>query len=226
MSATAPALGAGALLETAPPAPPPSPTGPWPALAALLCGFLLAATLALGLAQILIERRQVDLEGDLHLRLDALALGSAEVMATWRDGALRLGERLADFPLLRLFVAEAGHGQPGPDAVERDGGDIARDLQDELPYMQGLIDDFARRSRLLGVYVVDPRGVCCSATPAARCCPTCCDGTPSPGWRKPERRSCCRRVSWPAISWPTSCCRSRPRRATCRTTVDWWVPSS
>ena len=63
-----------------------------------------------------------------------------------------------NFPLLRLFVAEAGHGQPGPDAVERDGGDIARDLQDELPYMQGLIDDFARRSRLLGVYVVDPRG--------------------------------------------------------------------
>ncbi len=135
------------LLDAAPSAPP-APRR-WPSLAVAAGGVALATALALGIAQAVIAGREADLEGHLRARLDALAQGSAEVVETWREGAMHLGAGLAGSPMLRRLVAEA-------DAAGEYGR--TRYLGDDLTYLQSLVDDLARQDRLLGVQLVDAEG--------------------------------------------------------------------
>ena len=105
------------LLDAAPSAPP-APRR-WPSLAVAAGGVALAAALALGIAQTVIERREADLEAHLRARLDALAQGCAEVVETWREGAAHLGAGLA--------------GSPHAASARRRGGCRRRVWPDALP---------------------------------------------------------------------------------------------
>jgi PAS domain S-box-containing protein len=105
-----------------------------------LLGLLLLAGVAGGIVKLLIDGRRDDLHAAQSARMEALASGRAEVLATWLEGVARLGRRLADSDAVRLFTTEMALRQPG-DA-------LSEALADQLPYFRQLILDFAEQNDL------------------------------------------------------------------------------
>jgi hypothetical protein len=103
-------------------------------LVASLAALLGAALVAYGLVALLVAERAESLHDALRARLEALAGGRAEVLATWLDGLARLGERLSESDLVRLYTYETG--------LSRLDEPLREPLADQTPYMQRLIDDF------------------------------------------------------------------------------------
>lgn len=110
---------------------------------------LLLVVLASMLAvRFMVDSRRADLLHTLENRLEVLATGEAAVISTWLDGVVRLGVRITESDLFRLFAAEvdlAGLPQEGP-------------LADQVRYMREVMDEFTRQSGLVGAYVVAREG--------------------------------------------------------------------
>jgi len=123
---------------------------PPPRLGRFVAGSLLALVLVGGLAAILLSVTLAERRASLHAtqsaRLEALARGRAEVLATWLNGVIQLGRRLTESDLVRLFATEMALSQPGTPLV--------RSLVEQSPYFQQLISDFARQSGLAGAALV------------------------------------------------------------------------
>jgi PAS domain-containing protein len=117
-----------------------------PRVGRFVAGSLLALILVGGLAATLLSVTLSERRSSLHAthsaRLEALARGRAEVLATWLDGVIRLGRRLTESDLVRLFATEM--------ALSQAGTPLARSLAEQSPYFQQLISDFARQSGLTG----------------------------------------------------------------------------
>jgi PAS domain S-box-containing protein len=115
---------------------------------------LLALILVAGLAglavRMLVEERAASLETTRRARMEAMAQGRAEVLATWLDGVAAAGRRLTESELVRLFASEMALGRP--DAP------LERGLAEQLPYFQQLLADFAEQQALVGAALVDPDG--------------------------------------------------------------------
>jgi hypothetical protein len=100
----------------------------------LIAWSLLALILLAGLAglavRMLVAERAASLEAARRARMEAIALGRAEVLASWLDGLAAAGRRLTESELVRLFASEMALRPPG---APLDPG-----LAEQLPYFQQL----------------------------------------------------------------------------------------
>ena len=84
-----------------------------PFIAASLIALALIAGLAGVLVKVLVDDRRASLHAAQSARMEAMARGRAEVLATWVNGLAQTGRRLTEADLLRLFASElALTGQP------------------------------------------------------------------------------------------------------------------
>jgi PAS domain S-box-containing protein len=102
------------------------------------------------LAKIAIDERSANLHAAQAARMEALARGRAEVLATWIDSIVQTGRRLTETELLRLFASEVAFGAPAEPPVDL--------LAGQLPHLQRMIDDFTHQNGLVGAGVVDLDG--------------------------------------------------------------------
>jgi hypothetical protein len=88
---------------------------PGPFIAASLIALALIAGLAGVLVKVLVDDRRASLHAAQGARMEAMARGRAEVLATWVTGLTQAGRRLTEADLLRLFASElALHGPAEP----------------------------------------------------------------------------------------------------------------
>ncbi|MGH6913546.1 MAG: hypothetical protein ACREH3_07540, partial [Geminicoccales bacterium] len=106
-----------------------------------LAGLLLLAGLTGGIVKLLVDGRRADLHAAQSARMEALARGRADVLATWLEGTADLGRRLAESETVRLFTTEM--------ALRRPGDALSVALADQLPYFRQLVLDFAQRNELV-----------------------------------------------------------------------------
>jgi PAS domain S-box-containing protein len=123
---------------------------PGPFIAASLIALALIAGLAGVLVKVLVDDRRASLHAAQGARMEAMARGRAEVLATWVTGLTQAGRRLTEADLLRLFASElALHGPAEP---------LAPPMIEQLPYLQQMIDDFTHQNGLVGAGLVDLHG--------------------------------------------------------------------
>jgi PAS domain-containing protein len=123
---------------------------PGPFIASSLIALALIAGLAGILVKVLVDDRRVSLHAAQGARMEALARGRAEVLATWLNGIAHTGRRLTEADLLRLFANElALHQPPEP---------LAQPVIEQLPYLQQMIDEFTQQNGLVGAGLVDLEG--------------------------------------------------------------------
>lgn len=132
-------------LEQHPPRPRPGPF-----IASSLIALVLIAALAGVLVKVLVDDRRASLHAAQGARMEALARGRAEVIATWLNGITQTGRRLTEADLVRLFANEL--------ALQEPSAPLARPLVEQLPSLQQMIEDFARQNGLVGAALVDLQG--------------------------------------------------------------------
>ncbi|MHA1599275.1 MAG: hypothetical protein ACTSW2_00500, partial [Alphaproteobacteria bacterium] len=102
-------------------------------------------------------------------RLQILADGRADVIATWLDGMTRPADRVVDSELFRLFATEmdlsggdisdlATQDQPAPSGATVPQG-MGVPLAAQLPFMQQVLTDFMKSADFLAAYVVGRNGI-------------------------------------------------------------------
>jgi PAS domain S-box-containing protein len=127
---------------------------PRPRPGTFVASSLIALAMIAGLAGVLVTALVDDRRASVHeaqaARMEALARGRAEVIATWVNGIAQTGRRLTEAELLRLFASEL--------ALQEPSEPLAHALAEQLPYLQQMIDDFARQNGLAGAGLLDLEG--------------------------------------------------------------------
>ena len=123
---------------------------PGPFIASSLIALALIAGLAGVLVKVLVDDRRTSLHAAQGARMEAMARGRAEVLATWLNGIAQTGRLLTEADLLRLFANELALHQPAEP--------LAHPVIEQLPYLQQMIDDFAQQNGLVGAGLVDLEG--------------------------------------------------------------------
>jgi PAS domain S-box-containing protein len=123
---------------------------PGPFIASSLIALAMIAGLAGVLVTVLVDDRQASLHVAQGARMEALARGRAEVIATWLNGIAQTGRRITEAELLRLFANELALRDPSEP--------LGQALNEQLPYLQQMIDDFARQNGLVGAGLLDLEG--------------------------------------------------------------------
>ena len=123
---------------------------PGPFIVSSLIAFALIVGLAGVLVKVLVDDRRASLHVAQGARMEALARGRAEVIATWVNGIAQTGRRLTEADLLRLFANELVLHEPSEP--------LGHALVEQLPYLQQMIDDFARQNGLVGAGLIDREG--------------------------------------------------------------------
>jgi PAS domain S-box-containing protein len=120
-----------------------------PFVVSSLVALAVIAGLAGILVKVAIDERSASLHAAQAARMEALARGRAEVLATWVDGVVQTGRRLTEADLVQLFASEVALGAAAEPPI---------DLMAELPHLQRMIDDFAHQNGLVGAGIVDLEG--------------------------------------------------------------------
>ena len=97
-----------------------------------------------------LHRQKDEVLANLENRTHVITEGRADVLSTWLDGKARIGRRLTENQLFRLFVAELGN--------DKKGDTIDAALTEQFPYMQAIATEFAKQNELIGVYLIGTRG--------------------------------------------------------------------
>jgi hypothetical protein len=130
------------------------PQSPRPRPGAFIASSLIALAMIAGLAGVLVKALVDDRRASVHeaqaARMEALARGRAEVIATWVNGIAQTGRRLTEAELLRLFASEL--------ALQEPSEPLAPAVAEQLPYLQHMLDDFARQNGLAGAGLLDLEG--------------------------------------------------------------------
>ena len=121
-----------------------------PFIASSLIALAMIAGLAGVLVKVLVDDRRESLHVAQGARMEALARGRAEVVATWLNGVAQTGRRITEAELLRLFANELALHDPSEP--------LGQALNEQLPYLQQMIDDFARQNGLVGAGLFDLEG--------------------------------------------------------------------
>lgn len=118
---------------------------------------------------IAIQMKRAEVVGEFERRLQILANGRGEVIATWLDGMTRPADRVVGSELFRLFATEldlsgddisdlAARDRAGaPDPAVPSGMGVP--LAAQLPFMQQVLTDFTKDADFLAAYVVARNGV-------------------------------------------------------------------
>lgn len=153
---------------------------------AFIASSLIALAVIAGLAGVLVKVLVDDRRASLHVaqgaRMEALARGRAEVLATWLNGIAQTGRRLTEADLLRLFANEL--------ALQEPSEPLGHTLVEQLPYLQQMIDDFAQQNGLVGAGLVDLEGrslLLSSGTPPLRYNPQALLDEKTERWVSPVR---------------------------------------
>ncbi|HEX2479879.1 MAG TPA: HD domain-containing phosphohydrolase [Geminicoccaceae bacterium] len=127
---------------------------PRPRPGAFIASSLIALAMIAGLAGVLVKALVDDRRASVHAaqgaRMEALARGRAEVIATWVNGIAQTGRRLTEAELLRLFASELALHEPSEP--------LAQAVAEQLPYLQQMLDDFTRQNGLIGAGLLDLEG--------------------------------------------------------------------
>lgn len=138
---------------------PPSPISPKPWR---MVGLFAATLMAMGmLATVLVVTAARDKKVSLlkieERRLLESVTGRAKTLETWLEAQRNKGRRLTESQVFRLFIADlALHEATSP---------LPRSLQDQRPYFQQLMSDFARQSELVRVAVLRRDGAILLSSP-------------------------------------------------------------
>jgi PAS domain S-box-containing protein len=99
-----------------------------------------------------IGNKEAELDNTLEKRLELLATGKTEVLSTWLSGLVNQGDRIVQSELFQLFAADVDlleddislliTGQLRP--LDDGSQGTSRQLADQLPMMQQLLDEFTR----------------------------------------------------------------------------------
>ena len=134
--------------------PDPTPAAParrlGPAAVGLLAFLLGLVALAAWIGDLAVAGRRQALVEATQSRLQALAHGRAEVLATWLQGVEAQGRRLTRSELVQLFALELALSPPELP--------LPTELAEQRPYMRQLLDDMARQGELVGAYLVSADG--------------------------------------------------------------------
>ncbi len=129
----------------------------------------IVVAIALVVPYIAIQLKRTEVVGEFERRLQILADGRGDVIATWLDGMTRPADRVVESELFRLFATEmdlsggdisdlATRDQPvTPDAATPRGMGVP--LTAQLPFMQQVLTDFTKSADFLAAYVVGRNGV-------------------------------------------------------------------
>ncbi len=144
-----------------------------PAASRVLTRGALVITVVVAIATVVpfmaIQLKRAEVVGEFERRLQILADGRSDVIATWLDGMTRPADRVVDSELFRLFATEidlsggdisdlATRDQPAPpDAAVPSGMGVP--LTAQLPFMQQVLTDFIKSADFLAAYVIGRNGV-------------------------------------------------------------------
>jgi len=129
----------------------------------------IVAVIAVVVPFLAIQLKRVEVVGEFERRLQILADGRADVIATWLDGMTRPADRVVDSELFRLFATEmylsggdisdmaTRERTDPPDAGTPSGMGVP--LAAQLPFMQQVLTDFTKSAEFLAGYVVGRNGV-------------------------------------------------------------------
>lgn len=130
----------------------------------------LAITMILAVAIVvpsfLISAKKQPLLNETEERLNILAQGRADVLATWLEGVIRPAERVVESELFRLFATEVdlaggdlsalAPAETGADDQSAESQDAS--LVDQLPFIERVLTDFSIDAEFIGGYVIGRTG--------------------------------------------------------------------
>ena len=134
----------------------------------LRAGLVIAIVLAVAIVvpSFLISAKKQPLLDETEERLQILAQGRADVLATWLEGVIRPAGRVVDSELFRLFATEVdlaggdlsalasgAAGTEGQDA-ETQGASLV----DQLPFIERVLTDFSIDAEFVGGYIISRTG--------------------------------------------------------------------
>lgn len=133
-------------------------------------GVVIAVIVALAVAlpTLAIRTKSGQFAAEIERRVGILADGRAEVAVTWLEGVRRLGDRVVQSDLFRLFAAEvdlAGGDMaqivtpPAPaDPNQPPAPGLGAPLQLQLPYMNQVLTEFAQNAGFAAVHIIGRKG--------------------------------------------------------------------
>lgn len=126
-----------------------------------------------GFVQFISKNKEAELKHAIEKRLKLLAGSRAEVISTWLSGLVNQGDRVVQSELFRLFAAEvdllgddvsllvAGQLQS-----QIEGNDDTAELEEQLPMMRRLLDEFTKYSGFRSGRLLNRQGQTYLATDA------------------------------------------------------------
>ncbi len=119
-----------------------------------------AALVALGL-----QAKERQFRGDLERRLDILAASRAELVKTWLDGTIQLGNRVAQSDFIRLFAHDVNQGPTGlnptpiptPAPAPAEAPDQPS-VVEQIPLMTNVLSEFVANTSLFAGFLLDRQG--------------------------------------------------------------------
>lgn len=130
--------------------PSPKPPKLWPWLGFFAFVLIALAMLATVFVATVAEDKKTSLLQAEEKRLEESVLGRIKLLQTWMEGQLSTSKRLTDSHVFRLFVTDLTRQEP----ISL----LPRSLQDQRPYFQQLMVDFARQSGLVRAAVIRDDG--------------------------------------------------------------------
>lgn len=115
--------------------------------------LVLVIAVAVFSVQLISKNKEIQLQDGMEKRLELLAGSRAEVISTWLSGLVNQGDRIVQSELFRLFAAEVdllGDDVSllvtGQYLFRHNASDDASQLEDQLPMMQKLLEEFSKYS--------------------------------------------------------------------------------
>jgi PAS domain S-box-containing protein len=129
----------------------------------------IVVAIAIVVPYIAVQLQRNEIIGEFERRLQILADGRGDVIATWLEGMTRPADRVVDSELFRLFATEldlsggdisdlATREQAAPPEASAPSG-MGVPLAAQLPFMQQVLTDFIKSADFLAGYVVGRNGI-------------------------------------------------------------------
>lgn len=103
--------------------------------------------------QVLVKKQQEGLITSVMARLDVQASGRAELVRLWVDNLFATGRNITNSDLMRLYTTEMRAVKEGKQKKE-----ISASLKAQRPYMDYMINEFAKQHDLISAHLIGASG--------------------------------------------------------------------